>query len=106
MGEQPPTAVLSFQWLREANITWDLYATPTALLPRMSQGVACDGVNIRLKSYIAFQWGQTREGVLNDSGELIFCDILLNQAVEIQRSPEKTARLPLCFLLAGSRLVG
>lgn len=47
-----------------------------------------------------------REGVLNNPGELIFCNILLNQVEEIQRSPEKTARLLLGFLLAGSWLVG
>ena len=67
---------------------------------------ACDGVNSSLKSYIALQWGGRREGVLNNQGELIFCDILLNQVVEIQRSPEKTARLLFCFLLAGSWLAG
>ena len=102
MGKQLPIRVLSFEWLRAAGITLDLCVMPSVLLSCTSQIVACDGVNISLKSYIALQWRGGREGVLNNPGELIFCDILLNLVVEIQRSPEKNARLLLCFLLAGS----
>lgn len=83
-------------------MTLDLCVMPSVLLSCTSQIVACDGVNISLKSYIVLQWREGREEVLNNPGELIFCDILLNLVVEIQRSPEKTARLLLCFLLAES----
>lgn len=49
-----------------------------------------------------FLVGRGKGSVLNNPGELIFCDILLNQVEEIQSSQEKTARLLLHFLLAGS----
>lgn len=95
LGEQRPIHPLSFIWVRAAGVTRDLQAV------RTSQGVACDRVKRSLKSCIAPLWGMGEGRVLGNPREFIFGDILLNQVGDVPRSPEKTARLLLCFLLSG-----